>query len=48
MSDTPRTDTIAHRGYNLDALAARSIDLCRELEREKTREALNAELEKDM
>ena len=34
MSDTPRTDAIAHRGYHLDALAARSIDLCRELERE--------------
>jgi hypothetical protein len=34
MSDTPRTDAIAHRGYHLDALAARAIDLCRELERE--------------
>jgi hypothetical protein len=34
MSNTPRTDAIAHRGYHLDALAARSIDLCRELERE--------------
>jgi hypothetical protein len=34
MSDTPRTDAIAHRGYHLDVLVARSIDLCRELERE--------------
>jgi hypothetical protein len=34
MRDTPRTDAIAHRGYHLDALAARAIDLCRELERE--------------
>jgi hypothetical protein len=34
VSNTPRTDAIAHRGYHLDALAARSIDLCRELERE--------------
>jgi hypothetical protein len=31
---TPRTNAIAHRGFQLDALAARSIDLCRELERE--------------
>jgi hypothetical protein len=34
VNDTPRTDAIAHRGYHLEALAARSIDLCRELERE--------------
>jgi hypothetical protein len=34
MSDTPRTDAIAHRGFHLDVLVARSIDLCRELERE--------------
>jgi hypothetical protein len=47
MSDTPRTDAIAHRGYHLDALAARSIDLCRELERENAalREKIS-ELEK--
>jgi hypothetical protein len=34
VSDTPRTDAIAHRGYHLDVLVAKAIDLCRELERE--------------
>jgi hypothetical protein len=34
MSDTPRTDAIAHRGFHLDVLVAKAIDLCRELERE--------------
>jgi hypothetical protein len=42
MSDTPRTDSIAHRAYHLDVLVGKAIDLCRELERENTalREAL--------
>jgi hypothetical protein len=43
VSNTPRTDAIAHRGYHLDALAARSIDLCRELERQNA--ALRAALD---
>jgi hypothetical protein len=34
VSDTPRTDAIAHRGFHLDVLVAKAIDLCRELERE--------------
>lgn len=37
MSDTPRTDAIAHRGYQALDLAARLCDLSRELEREIAR-----------
>ena len=42
MSDTPRTDAIAHRGFHADVLIAKAIDLCRDLERENAalREAL--------
>jgi FtsZ-binding cell division protein ZapB len=42
MSDTPRTDAIAHRGFHADVLIAKAIDLCRELERENA--ALRAEV----
>jgi len=34
MSDTPRTDAIAHRGYNESAYIAEMTDLARQLERE--------------
>jgi hypothetical protein len=43
VSDTPRTDAIAHRGFHLDVLVAKTIDLCRELERENA--ALRGEVE---
>jgi hypothetical protein len=34
MNDTPRTDAIAHRGYNESAYIAEMTGLARELERE--------------
>jgi hypothetical protein len=35
MSDTPRTDAIAHCGYSEAGIRLRLLDLCRELERER-------------
>jgi hypothetical protein len=34
MTDTPRTDAVAHRGYNESAYIAEMTDLARQLERE--------------